>query len=100
MSSHLYLEVSAQLLAATPTAHWIEYVDWADPILQEPLKVVDGWVTPPDRPGTGLAWDPDAVAHFRHDQRTRRLEASPAVIELGGRAPGAWTVEACGLRLL
>jgi mandelate racemase len=65
MSSHLYHEVSAHLLPATPTAHWIEYVDWADPILQEPLKVADGCVTPPDRPGTGLAWDAGAVAHFR-----------------------------------
>ena len=65
MSSHLFHEVSAHLLAATPTAHWIEYVDWADPILQQPLKAVDGWVTPPDRPGTGLVWDADAVAHFR-----------------------------------
>lgn len=67
MSSHLYVEVSAHLLAATPTAHWIEYVDWADPILQEPIKVVDGSVTPPERPGNGLAFDPDAVAHFRRD---------------------------------
>jgi mandelate racemase len=65
MSSHLYHEVSAHLLAATPTAHWIEYVDWADLILQEPLKVVGGCVTPPDRPGAGLVWDADAVAHFR-----------------------------------
>jgi mandelate racemase len=68
MSSHLYHEVSAHLLAATPTAHWIEYVDWADPILQEPLKVAGGCVTPPDRPGAGLEWDPGAVAHFRCDQ--------------------------------
>ena len=29
MSSHLFPEVSAQLLAATPTRHWLEYVDWA-----------------------------------------------------------------------
>jgi mandelate racemase len=65
MSSHLYHEVSAHLLAATPTAHWIEYVDWADPILQEPLRAADGCVTPPNRPGTGLVWDVDAVAHFR-----------------------------------
>jgi mandelate racemase len=68
MSSHLYPEVSAHLLAATPTAHWIEYVDWANPVLAEPLRVADGFVTPPARPGTGLAWDPDAVAHFRRDQ--------------------------------
>lgn len=65
MSSHLYPEVSAHLLAATPTAHWIEYVDWAAPILQQPLKVAEGCVLPPDRPGNGLVWDSDAVAHFR-----------------------------------
>ena len=65
MSSHLYHEVSAHLLAATPTAHWIEYVDWADPILQDPLTVTDGCIAPPGRPGAGLAWDTDAVAHFR-----------------------------------
>src|SRR5262249_26495778 len=32
MSSHLYPEVSAHLLAVTPTAHWLEYVDWANVI--------------------------------------------------------------------
>ena len=30
MSSHLYSEVSAHLLAATPTCHFLEYMDWAD----------------------------------------------------------------------
>ena len=65
MSSHLFHEVSAHLLSATPTAHWIEYVDWADAILEQPLKVTDGSVTPPDRPGNGLAWNTDAVRHFR-----------------------------------
>jgi mandelate racemase len=29
MSSHLFPEVSAHLLAVTPTCHWLEYVDWA-----------------------------------------------------------------------
>ena len=38
MSSHLYPEVSAHLLAVTPTAHWLEYVDWANAILAEPLR--------------------------------------------------------------
>jgi mandelate racemase len=65
MSSHLFHEVSAHLLAATPTAHWIEYVDWADAILEQPLKVTGGSVTPPDRPGAGLTWDTDAVKRFR-----------------------------------
>ena len=65
LSSHLFPEVSAHLLAATPTAHWLEYVDWADAILEEPLKVVDGCVTPPDKPGNGLSWDMEAVERYR-----------------------------------
>jgi hypothetical protein len=65
VSSHLYPEVCAHLLAATPTAHWLEYVDWANPILREPLPVVDGHAAAPDRPGNGLAWDADAVARYR-----------------------------------
>jgi mandelate racemase len=65
LSSHLYPEVSAQLLAASPTAHWLEYVDWANPILAEPLDIVDGHAQPPSRPGNGVVWDPDAVRHYR-----------------------------------
>jgi mandelate racemase len=65
MSSHLFPEVSAHLLAATPTCHFLEYVDWADKILQQPLRVVDGAVIAPDRPGNGLVWDADAVRRYR-----------------------------------
>jgi mandelate racemase len=65
MSSHLFPEVSAHLLAATPTAHWLEYMDWAAPILAEPLKIVDGHARVADRPGNGLVWSPDAVARYR-----------------------------------
>ena len=67
MSSHLFPEVSAQLLCATPTAHWLEHVDWADALLAEPLRVRDGLAETPARPGNGLDWDPDAVARFRTD---------------------------------
>ena len=61
MSSHLYPEVSVHLLAATPTAHWLEYVDWLNPLLQEPLRIVDGMASPPERPGIGLMWNDDMV---------------------------------------
>lgn len=61
MSSHLHPEVSAHLLAASPTCHWLEYVDWADAILEEPLRIEDGLARVPDRPGIGLAWKRDAV---------------------------------------
>jgi len=66
MSSHLIPEISAHLLSATPTAHWLEYVDWADEILKEPLQIVDGAVVCGNRSGLGLAWDEDKL---------KRLEA-------------------------
>jgi mandelate racemase len=64
MSSHLYPEVSVHLLAATPTAHWLEYVDWLGTMVQEPLRIVDGHAVPPDRPGNGIEWDEDAVRRY------------------------------------
>ena len=65
MSSHLFPEVSAHLLAATPTAHWLEYVDWADSVVQEPLKIIDGMAIVPDRPGAGLEWDEASIKRYR-----------------------------------
>jgi mandelate racemase len=65
MSSHLYPEVSAHLLAATPTCHFLEYVDWANKILIEPLSIVDGFAVVPERPGNGLTWDDKAVEKYR-----------------------------------
>ena len=61
MSSHLFPEASAHLLAVTPTCHWLEYVDWANAILKDPLEVKDGFARIPDSPGTGIAWDEKAV---------------------------------------
>jgi mandelate racemase len=65
MSSHLFPEVSAHLLAVTPTAHWLEYVDWADPVLEQPLRVKDGWVQMPERPGVGITWNEEAVRRYQ-----------------------------------
>ena len=61
MSSHILPEISAQLLAVTPTAHWLEYVDWADPILQQPLRIAGGQALIADVPGSGIAWDEEGV---------------------------------------
>jgi mandelate racemase len=64
MSSHLFPEISVHLLAVTPTCHWLEYMDLASPILQQPLRIENGQAAAPDAPGTGLAWDEDAVRHY------------------------------------
>lgn len=67
MSSHLYPEFSAHLLRVTETAHWLEWQDWADPVLAAPFPVAGGQVTIPDRPGAGIAWDEAAVRRYRYD---------------------------------
>ncbi|HLH87770.1 MAG TPA: enolase C-terminal domain-like protein [Xanthobacteraceae bacterium] len=64
-SSHLFPEVSAHLLAATPTRHWLEWVDWAEAILEEPLRVEGGFAILPERPGNGLSWNAKAVEKYR-----------------------------------
>ena len=65
MSSHLFPEVSAHLLAATPTCHFLEYVDWANVLVEQPLKIDGGNAVVPDRPGNGLVWDKSAVERYR-----------------------------------
>ncbi|HTG97157.1 MAG TPA: enolase C-terminal domain-like protein [Burkholderiales bacterium] len=65
MSSHLFPEISCHLLAATPTCHWLEYVDWANPILKDPAVLKDGHVIVPEVPGIGLAWDEAAVERYK-----------------------------------
>ncbi|MBM3352513.1 MAG: mandelate racemase [Betaproteobacteria bacterium] len=64
MSSHLFAEASAQLLPVTPTCHWLEYVDWADPILKEPPELRKGHVLCPARPGLGMEWNEKAVRRY------------------------------------
>lgn len=64
MSSHLFPEYSAHLLAVTPTAHYLEYMDWANPILAEPFQIKDGHALIPDRPGSGVTWNEDAVKRY------------------------------------
>ena len=64
MSSHLFPEASCQLLAVTPPCHWLEYVDWAAPVLQEPLAVKEGFVAAAEKPGLGMAWNEEAVQRY------------------------------------
>ena len=45
----------------SPTAHWLEYVDWAEPVLQQPLRFDHGDALIPDVPGTGIEWNEEQV---------------------------------------
>ena len=57
ISSHLFPEISSHLLCASPTKHWLEYVDWANPILRNPIKVQNGFYTANNVPGNGIDID-------------------------------------------
>ena len=61
ISTHLYPEIAAHVMRVTETAHWLEWQDWADPVLQRPYEIRDGMLHIPDVPGVGLEWDEDAV---------------------------------------
>ena len=67
MSSHIFVEASAHLLQATPTAHYLEHMDIAAPFLSQPLAVRDGMALVPETPGLGLDWDESALRHFAVD---------------------------------
>lgn len=61
LSNHLFPEISAQLLCLTPTAHWLEYADWWNPIMSEPLQISKGMANVSGATGTGIAWNEMAV---------------------------------------
>jgi len=67
MSSHIFIEASAQLLPATPTAHLLEHLDIAAALLRHPFVVRDGMAEVPDRPGLGMEWDSAALARYAAD---------------------------------
>jgi mandelate racemase len=64
MSSHILPEASAHVLAVTPTAHWLEVLDFASTILADPIKIVGGTLTARG-PGLGLAWNEAAIAKYQ-----------------------------------
>jgi mandelate racemase len=39
-------------------------MDWADPLLQEPIQIRGGHALIPDRPGSGITWNEEAVKRY------------------------------------
>lgn len=63
VSSHLFIEASAHAMAVTPTAHFLEYLDVASAILDQPLEIEDGTLRPRG-PGLGIEWNEAAVERY------------------------------------
>jgi mandelate racemase len=67
MSTHLYPEFSAHLMRVTETAHWLEWQDWANPILARPFEVKDGSIHIPNEAGSGVVWNEQEIRRLRYD---------------------------------
>jgi L-alanine-DL-glutamate epimerase-like enolase superfamily enzyme len=65
VSSHLFSETSAHLLAAVPNALILEHMGWWQPLFTEPLSIEGGCVVLSERPGIGVELSPDALKRFR-----------------------------------
>ncbi len=64
MCSHLFQEITSHLMCVTPTAHYLEVLDIAGPILTTPLQIADGNAIPSQQPGSGLEWDTEAIDKY------------------------------------
>lgn len=63
VSSHLFPEASAHVLAATPNCHLLEWMDVTSAIAVEPYEIENGHLAPKG-PGFGLEWDEKALAKY------------------------------------
>ena len=61
LSTHFYPEISIHALAATPTAHLVEWLDVSSSILAEPIQPENGVLVPANTPGSGITWNDAAV---------------------------------------
>ena len=67
LSSHLFPEMSLQLLAHVPTAHSLEYMEWFAPLYEEKIHLADGIAQVPDAPGWGMPLDRSAISAHRFE---------------------------------
>ncbi len=61
IAPHLFPELSTQLLASIPNGIWIEDMGLSADLWIEPVPVVNGTITAPERPGHGLAFKPEIL---------------------------------------
>ena len=65
ISSHLFSEMSLQLLGAITNALYLEYMPWFSPIYNEELEFRDGKALVPERPGWGFTFNAGYIKKLR-----------------------------------
>jgi len=63
VSSHIFVEASSHVLAASPGRHLLEFLDVAASVLKDPYEPQGGALTPRG-PGFGVTWDEAAIARY------------------------------------
>lgn len=65
VSSHLFPEMSIQILGALSNASYLEYMPWFSSLYNETLEIRDGFATVPERPGFGFTFNRDLVDRLK-----------------------------------
>ncbi|MGB7300146.1 MAG: mandelate racemase/muconate lactonizing enzyme family protein [Burkholderiaceae bacterium] len=64
IAPHLFPELSVHLNASIPNPAWLENMGWCDHLWVEPNQPVNGFATPPSRPGHGMDFRPELFTEF------------------------------------
>ena len=65
VAPHLQPEVAVHLACGLPQVSIVEYMPWTYPLLNDPPKIENGQMVPPDKPGLGLEWNEQALNRYR-----------------------------------
>ena len=65
MAPHLFPELNVQLLASIPNGIWIEDMGLSEDLFVDPVPIVNGMITAPERPGHGLAFKPEILKRLQ-----------------------------------
>ncbi|HZV74213.1 MAG TPA: mandelate racemase/muconate lactonizing enzyme family protein [Conexibacter sp.] len=72
ISPHFLPELHVHVCLAAASATYVEHFPLLDDLLAETLVAEDGLMRAPERPGHGIAWDPDALERFEVARSTER----------------------------
>jgi L-alanine-DL-glutamate epimerase-like enolase superfamily enzyme len=65
VSSHIFSEMSLQILGALSNASYLEHMPWFEPLYGEAITLEKGDAVVPEKPGWGMSFDLKAAERFR-----------------------------------
>ena len=65
VTPHLFPEISLHAAVCAPTCNIIEYVSWWEPLFEEKPRLVNGVLSPGEKPGLGLAIPERVINAYR-----------------------------------